>query len=88
MVASIKTLNFMSATVYESIFKKKRNIPILKTSIYSKHLRDYRLIDVMLGSAKPYKYKSTKVYQIDRCNQHSNKQKFPCFDDAIMQEEL
>ena len=54
----------------------------------NKHARDYRLIDVMGGSAKAYKYKSTKVYQRNRCNQHSNKQKCPCFDDVITEEAL
>ena len=57
MVASIKTLKFISATVYEikrgSQYSKKRNIPTLKMSIRNKPPRDYRLIDVMGGSAKP-----------------------------------
>ena len=55
-------------------------------SIRNKHARDYRLIDVMGGSAKPEKCKSTKVYQRNRLNQHSNKQKCPCFDDVITEE--
>ena len=57
MVASTKTLKFISATVYETKetinIQKKRNIAILKISIRNKHPRDYRVIDVMVGSAKP-----------------------------------
>ena len=57
MVASIKTLKFISATVYEikrrNQYSKKRNIPILKISIRNKPPCYYRLIDVMGGSAKP-----------------------------------
>ena len=34
-----------------------------------------------------FEFVSAKVYQINRGNHHSNKQKFPCFDDVIMQEE-
>ena len=54
----------------------------------NKNACDYRLIDVMGGSAKGYKYKATKVYQRNRCNQHSNKQKCRCFDDVITEEAL
>ena len=53
-------------------------------TIHNKHPRDNMLIDVMVGSAKPWKFKSKKVYQRNRCNQHSNKQKFPCFGDVII----
>ena len=57
MVASIKTLKFISATVYEikrgNQYSKKRNTPILKMSIRNKPPRDYRLIDVMGGFEKP-----------------------------------
>ena len=57
MVASTKTLNFISATVHEirqSTLKKKtiQNIPILKRSIRNKHPRDLRVIDYMVGSTK------------------------------------
>ena len=54
-IASIKTLNFMSAKVYkiEAInIQRKRNIPILKASICNQYPFDYRLIDHMVGSAK------------------------------------
>ena len=57
MAASIKTLKFISATVYEikrgNQYSKKEkypyseDIPILKMSIRNKYPRDYRLIDVM-----------------------------------------
>ena len=57
MVASIKTLKFISATVYEikrgNQYSEKRNTPILKMSIRNKPPRDYRLIDVMGGFEKP-----------------------------------
>ena len=59
MVASTKTLNFISATVHEinrgNQHSKKetiQNIPILKTSTRNKHPRDLRLIDYMVGSTK------------------------------------
>ena len=53
MFASIKTLKFVSATVYEikrgNQNSKKEKYPYSE----DKHPRDYRLIDVMLGFAKP-----------------------------------
>ena len=57
MVASIKTLKFISATVYEikrgNQYSEKRNIPILKMSIRNKPPRDYGFIDIVGGFAKP-----------------------------------
>ena len=40
----------------------------------------------MVTSAKTLALMPTTVYQINRCNQHSNKQKLPCFDNVIKQQ--
>ena len=61
-------------------------ISILKTSIRSKHPRAYSLIDRMVTSAKILKFLLTTIYQINRGNQNSNKQKFHCFENVITQE--
>ena len=44
---------------------------------------DCRLVDDLVGSTKSQKFIPTNVYQINRDNHHSNKQKFPCFDYVI-----
>ena len=57
-------------------------------SIRNKHPRDYRLIDVMGGSANPRNTSQQKfVKETDAINIQINK-KFPCFDEAIMEEAL
>lgn len=50
---------------------------------FSMYPSGYKLITDMVGSAKTWKFLSTKFYQINRGNHHLNKQKLCCFDDAI-----
>ena len=78
MVASIKILKLISATVYEIKrgvqYSKKRNIPILKMSIRNKPPCDYRLIDVIGGSANPRNTSQQKlIKEADAINIQINK---------------